>query len=130
MVIIGLILLLFMTIPALIIYQRSILLLKKQMAACQKQLTIHDRYLADLVKADLTFARQSTEVNRQLISMDNQLQSLENKKYHDGGYQHALRILSMGGDKDEIMSSCSLSNAEAELLMNLQAYQAAIKTTP
>ena len=82
-----------------------------------------------LINADLTFAKQLREINKQLISMDNQIQELENKRDNDGGYQHALRILEMGGDRDEIVSSCHLSNAEAELLMNLQAYRSAIKTT-
>ena len=82
-----------------------------------------------LVNADLIFAKQLREINKQLISMDNQLQDLENKRDNDGGYQHALRILEMGGDRDEIVSSCHLSNAEAELLMNLQAYRSAIKST-
>ncbi len=82
-----------------------------------------------LVNADLLFAKQLREINAQLISMDNQLQDLENKRDNDGGYQHALRILEMGGDRDEIISSCHLSSAEAELLMNLQAYRSALKTT-
>lgn len=80
-----------------------------------------------LVKADLFFSRQLREVNSQLISMDNQLQELENKRDNDGGYQHALRILEMGGTREEIVNSCHLSNAEAELLMNLQAYRSAMK---
>ncbi|MDI1352632.1 MAG: DUF2802 domain-containing protein [bacterium] len=82
-----------------------------------------------LVKADLAFSRQLRDINNQLISMDNQLQDLENKRDNDGGYQHALRILEMGGDRDEIVSSCHLSNAEAELLMNLNAYRSAMKTS-
>lgn len=80
-----------------------------------------------LIHADLLFAKQLSEINSQLISMDNQLQGLENKRDNDGGYQHALRILEMGGNKDEIVNSCHLSNAEAELLMNLQAYRSAMK---
>lgn len=83
-----------------------------------------------LVNADLGFAKQLAEINRMLISMDNQLQSLENKRDNDGGYQHALRILEMGGDKDEIVNSCHLSNAEAELLINLNAYRAVMKDHP
>ncbi len=81
-----------------------------------------------LINADLLFAKQLREINKQLISMDNQLQDLENKRDNDGGYQHALRILEMGGDREEIVASCHLSNAEAELLMNLQAYRSALKT--
>ncbi|MFC3907976.1 DUF2802 domain-containing protein [Legionella dresdenensis] len=80
-----------------------------------------------LVHADLIFSKQLNEINRQLISMDNQLQSLENKRQNDGGYQHAIRILEMGGTKEEIMESCHLSNAEAELIMNLNAYQLVLK---
>lgn len=82
-----------------------------------------------LINADLLFSRQLKEINSQLISMDNQLQDLENKRDNDGGYQHALRILEMGGNRDEIVSSCHLSNAEAELLMNLQAYRTAMKSS-
>lgn len=80
-----------------------------------------------LIHADLLFAKQFSAINAQLVSMDNQLQDLENKRDNDGGYQHALRILEMGGNKEEIITSCHLSNAEAELLMNLQAYRSAMK---
>ncbi|KTD16495.1 DUF2802 domain-containing protein [Legionella jordanis] len=83
-----------------------------------------------LMNADLSFAKQLAEANRQILSLDKQVQSLENKRENDGAYQHALRILEMGGDKEEIISSCHLSNAEAELLMNLHAYRAVIKTHP
>ena len=82
-----------------------------------------------LINADLLFSKQLKEINEQLISMDNQLQNLENIRDNDGGYQHALRILEMGGNQEEIVNSCHLSNAEAELLMNLQAYRAAIRST-
>jgi hypothetical protein len=54
---------------------------------------------------------------------------LENKRDNDGGYRHALRILEMGGNRDEIVESCHLSLAEADLLMNLQAYRTAMKTS-
>lgn len=81
-----------------------------------------------LIHADLLFSKQLKEVNTQLVSMDNQLQGLENKRDNDGGYQHAMKILEMGGNRDEIVDSCHLSPAEAEFLMNLQAYRAAMKT--
>lgn len=50
-----------------------------------------------LIHADLLFSKQLKEINTQLISMDNQIQDLENKRDNDGGYRHALRILEMGG---------------------------------
>ena len=81
-----------------------------------------------LIHADLLFSKQLKEINAQLVSMDTQIQNLENKRENDGGYRHALRILEMGGDRDEIIASCHLSPAEADLLMNLQAYRTAMKT--
>ncbi|RAP36064.1 hypothetical protein B1207_10870 [Legionella quinlivanii] len=91
-----------------------------------------ERYQSEqtaLVNADLVFAKQLTDLNRQLGSIDSQVNMIENKRNNDGGYQHALRILQMGGDKAEIIDNCHLSNAEAELLMNLHAYREAIKTS-
>jgi hypothetical protein len=82
-----------------------------------------------LINADLLFSKQLKDINSQLVSMDNQIQNLENKRVNDGGYQHALRILEMGGNKDEIIDSCHLSNAEADLLLNLQAYRNAMKAS-
>lgn len=79
-----------------------------------------------LVHADLVFAQQIRDITAQLVSMDNQIQHLENKRDNDGGYKHALKILEMGGNKEEIIENCHLSRAEAELLMNLQAYRTAI----
>jgi len=109
---------------------------RKQIAVLQEKLASVEQITAQVIKdhpvlinADLLFAKQLREINSQLISMDNQLQDLENKRDNDGGYQHALRILEMGGDRDEIVTSCHLSNAEAEFLMNLQAYRSAMKTS-
>ncbi|WED43756.1 DUF2802 domain-containing protein [Legionella cardiaca] len=111
-------------------YQQAAELLKKQNQEIIQELKQLQRSHAVLINADLGFAKKITEINRHLISMDNQIQSLENKRDNDGGYQHALRILEMGGDKEEIITSCHLSSAEAELLMNLNAYRTAIKTNP
>lgn len=108
---------------------------RKQIIQLQEQCKALDKISAGiikdhpiLVKADLVFAKHLREINTQLVSMDNQLQDLENVRENDGGYQHALRILEMGGSREEIIENCHLSNAEAELLMNLQAYRAAIKS--
>lgn len=111
-------------------YRKSITALKQQLKEITEELEQHLHKHRLLVNADLGFAKQIAEINRLLISMDNQLQSLENKRDNDGGYQHALRILEMGGGKEEIINSCHLSNAEAELLMNLNAYRAVIQTHP
>lgn len=121
---------LFLFIGNFLLNQRKQIIALREKIRITEQCT--DQIMKDhpvLINADLLFAKQLREINAQLVSMDNQLQDLENKRDNDGGYQHALRILEMGGDRDEIVSSCHLSNAEAELLMNLQAYRSALKAT-
>jgi septal ring factor EnvC (AmiA/AmiB activator) len=109
--------------------RKNILSLEEKYTGLEKNLAQMIKDHPILVNADLQFAKQLREINRQLVSMDNQLQDLENKRDNDGGYQHALHILEMGGNKEEIIDSCHLSSAEAELLMNLQAYRSAINAT-
>mgnify|MGYP000544127000 CR=1 FL=1 len=109
-------------------HRKSIAKLKQQVKALINEVEDYQEKHRLVVNADLGFVKEIAEINRMLISMDKQLQSLENKRDNDGGYQHALRILEMGGDKEEIISNCHLSNAEAELLMNLNAYRAVMKT--
>ncbi len=109
-------------------HRKQLITLREKMGSLEQSMEQVVKDHPVLVNADLLFAKQLREINAQLISMDNQLQDLENKRDNDGGYQHALRILEMGGDRDEIISSCRLSSAEADLLMNLQAYRSAIKT--
>lgn len=106
---------------------RKLQLQEKKLTQLSKKLGHQELEQAALVNADLVFARQMAEINRQLTSIDTQVQQLETKRDNDGGYQHALRILQMGGDKEEIMASCHLSNAEAELLLNLNAYRSALR---
>ena len=113
---------------ALLNHRKQLTVLREKMGSLEHSMEQVVKDHPVLVNADLVFAKQIREINAQLISMDNQLQDLENKRDNDGGYQHALRILEMGGDRDEIVSSCHLSNAEAELLMNLHAYRSALKT--
>lgn len=122
-------LLLILGLAYVIYHQRQQLLgVEKRLHALSQAMAQHQLEQSAVVNADLVFAKKLAEINNQLVSMDNQLQSLETKRDNDGGYQHALKILEMGGNKDEIISSCHLSNAEAELLMNLHAYRAVIKT--
>jgi hypothetical protein len=122
--------LIFLFIGNFILNQRKrIIFLEEQCVSLEKSIEHVAKDHPILVSADLLFAKQLREINKQLVSMDNQLQDLENKRDNDGGYQHALHILEMGGNREEIIDSCHLSSAEAELLMNLQAYRSAIKAS-
>lgn len=118
-----------LSLKALIDYRKAFKTLKKELTQLKESFEEYKLNHHLLVNADLSFGKQITEINRQLLGIDNQLQHLENKRDNDGGYQHALRILDMGGNKEEIINNCHLSNAEAELLMNLSAYRMVIKKT-
>jgi hypothetical protein len=107
---------------------QKLITLKEELLIKSKVSNLISRDHAALVTADLVFAKQLKEITKQLIGMDNQLQGLANKRNNDGGYQHALRILKMGGDRNEIINSCHLSAAEADLLINLHAYGSALET--
>ena len=107
--------------------------LKKQVRALNKKVESNQETLRQfeqekqtLLNADLRFNQQLKDIHQQILSLDKQIQANNNIRDNDGGYQHALKILSMGGTKEEIVASCHLSNAEAELLMNLDAYRTAM----
>lgn len=76
-----------------------------------------------LIKADIVFEKLTHDLKEQLLAVDDRVEQLENQRNNDGGYQQALKMLQMGANKDDIINTCNLSHAEAELLMNLFAYQ-------
>ena len=100
--------------------------LHKRVEATQETLRQFDQEKQTLLNADLRFNQQLKDIHQQILNLDKQIQANNNIRDNDGGYQHALKILSMGGTKEEIVASCHLSNAEAELLMNLDAYRTAM----
>lgn len=98
-------------------------LLKQNMKDCER---ILEEY-PSLLMADLQFSKKMKQIDQLILNIEQKLQALENKRENDGGYQHALKILAMGGSKEEIIQSCHLTSAEADLLINLHGYQVAIK---
>ncbi|KTD78389.1 DUF2802 domain-containing protein [Legionella waltersii] len=110
----------------LLLHRKRIIELQERASSLEKTSNQINKDHPMLINADLFFSKQIKEITQQLISMDNQIQELANVRQNDGAYEHALRILEMGGSREEIVNSCHLSNAEADLLMNLQAYRTAI----
>lgn len=100
--------------------------LKQDVKRLEEHLNAKQQALDTLLKADLKFQRQIHELDKQLLSLSTQIQGLATKRENDGGYHHALRILEMGGTREEIIQSCHLTNAQADLFMNLHAYRQAI----
>lgn len=97
----------------------------RQLQEQNAQLATVFKDLRALFSADIVFGKSMTELNSQIVALDNKIEQLENSRNNDGTYPHALKILDMGGSKQEIMDNCKLTNAEAELLLNLHAYRTA-----
>lgn len=108
---------------------RRIKNLQQQFTNQDKQFKQFMKDIKALFSADIIFGKSVTELQTQLNSIDSKIEQLENQRSNDGSYPHALKILDMGGDKQEIIDNCNLSNAEAELLLNLHAYRNASKLT-
>ena len=117
------VLLLFFSIRQIYRDRKTQDLMKKYMKDCDQVL---EEYPA-LLMADLQFSKRMKQMDQTLLAIEQKIQALENKRDNDGGYQHALKILEMGGTKEEIIESCHLTAAEAELLMSLHSYRVALQ---
>ena len=65
-------------------------------------------------------------MGRKLLSMEKRLKASERRhaerqavEEHELGYNEAMRLLAAGADIEELMQSCRLSRAEAELMSAL-----------
>lgn len=114
---------LLIVVLALLYAHQKIRRLSRELQCQEDQLKTLMKDLKALFSADIVFGKSLSELQTQLVSLDNRIEQLENTRHNDSSYPHALKILDMGGDKQEIMDSCHLSNAEAELLKNLHAYR-------
>lgn len=101
-------------------------LLEQQLEQHAKRLVIVEQEMKALLGADITFGRSLANLKDQLNAIDDRQSRVENRRSNDGGYQHALKLLSMGSSVEEVMQTCNLTHAEAELLANLQAYKSSI----
>lgn len=86
-----------------------------------------EKEIKALLSADIAFGRNFTYFKNQLNQLDDRLLAIENSRGNEGGYQYALKILEKGGSLEEVMTSCHLTRAEAELITNLQAYKSLVR---
>lgn len=109
-----------------IVYQyQKFKALNLKLAYLAKKNSSFEQEIKALLNADIVFGRSVSSLKDQLNSLDDRQARVENRRNNDGGYQHALKLLSLGSSIDEIIKDCNISPAEAELLANLQAYQMA-----
>ena len=119
--IINCLLLMILTIVAIELYMR-VRSLNRQSEIQEKRLQLIEKESQALLHADIIFGKSLSELDNLLKQIDNRQEMLENQRNNDSAYQHALRILQMGGGVEEIIEDCNLSQAEADLLANIHAY--------
>jgi len=69
-----------------------------------------------ILKRNEYFASEIEKINKNHTYLQNSVSA-------PSAYKQALKMVSMGADTEEVMTSCDLGRAEAELLTNLQGYR-------
>ena len=100
--------------------------LEKEINAILSKYKTMESEMKALLRADIIFGQCVSKLKKQLCALDDKQTLFESRRSNDGGYQHALKLLEMGGSIEEVIRDCNLTPAEAELLANLQAYQMSV----
>lgn len=79
---------------------------------------VNEQYLSQQAMLNQLATLEDQTVN--LSQLENELQD---NKENRSAYKQALKMIEMGADLEDIISTCELNRAEAELLMNLQTYK-------
>lgn len=100
-------------------YQRELIKLEK--ALHESELKINNQQTFS--KA---FIKRIDAINQQLQGMNDAQESIEKNIQGQGSYKQALKMVEMGASLDEVMETCELGRAEAELLQNIQGYRESV----
>ncbi len=76
----------------------------------------HDRLL---IKADIDIAQRLRTLERNLQSVQDCQDKLESTVSQESGYQQAIKMFEMGATVKDVVQTCHLARAEAELLQNI-----------
>lgn len=63
------------------------------------------------------------KLDQTIEAFKKELDIQRHKQDHNSSYKQALKMVEMGASLDEIVSTCSLTRAEAQLLINLRGYR-------
>lgn len=96
--------------------------LKKQ-DELQKKLLQLQKSIRGLQVADMRFNRKVDELKHETEEALNQAEHDEGDVSREEKYHYALKLLQMGLNLEEVMKSCELGRAEAELLQTMEGYQ-------
>lgn len=75
--------------------------------------------------ADLQLGKSIAELVELVKKLENRQDKIEMKLMNQSGYNQGIKILEMGGGMSDIIDTCHLTKAEAELLCNLHDYKEA-----
>lgn len=111
------------------LYVRSVSL-NRSVKEHEKKIHFLEQETQALLHADILFGKGLKELSQLIAQLDDRQEMIENQRNNDSAYQHALRILQMGGGVEDIIQDCHLSQAEADLLANIHAYHTVNNSTP
>lgn len=97
----------------------------KKIQALEKKIHQLQKLIRGLQTADMRFSRKVDELQQETEQLSSStLESTESPDLkHNDKYRYALKLLQMGMDLDEVMETCEIGHAEAELIQNLDGYQ-------
>lgn len=101
----------------------------QQTRMLQQQLDELKKEVATLRTADLTLATQLRRITTDIYSIDERQEKIEHAQVNDSAYSQALKLAEMGASTDELIKTCKISKAEADLLQSLNAYKTLINPT-
>ena len=80
-----------------------------------------------LMDADQFFKITHQKFQSSLDSLESRIESMEQGQRHKGAYHQASKMVEMGAKPTEVVSTCKISKAEANLLANLNAYKSILR---
>ena len=105
----------------------------KKIQAMEKKIYQLQKVIKSLQTADIRFSRKVDELQQEaeqmsVSSMDPSDLGQEISKNET--YRYALKLLQMGMNLEDVMETCKIGHAEADLLQNLEGYQKISKRYP
>lgn len=101
----------------------------KKIQSLEKKVYQLQKLIRGLQTADMRFSRKVDELQHEteLLSTHAADGHESSELKPDEKYRYALKLLQMGMDLDEVMKTCGIGHAEAELIQNLEGYQRVAK---
>ena len=99
----------------------------KKIQALEKKVYQLQKLIRGLQTADMRFSRKVDELQHETEQLSHSASEMtdSHELQQNEKYRYALKLLQMGMGIDEVMKTCEIGHAEAELLQSIEGYQRA-----